>query len=257
VLPASANADKSSDADFQARKHLLGLTENVIALIWCLAEANHKTLAAVNAAQVQGLLLRAVTGREVLGQGVALAAGELRSASPEIAELRGLANPAHALYSLSQDNYPFTRSILATPAVLPELVNVVQKEHTMAESGKKKGKCKAKDQDDGRALLTRVLVAGALRNFVLPGSKADELVDIVALTNSTILPLVNSLLDIDVSSTVSQVMELVAHAVSYLYTFLSQRHKLTSHLAIARRCQPRQRHEYGSSVGCRGRPGED
>ncbi len=75
MLPASANADKSSDADFQARKHLLGLTENVIALIWCLAEANHKTLAAVNAAQVQGLLLRGVTGREVLGQGVALAAG--------------------------------------------------------------------------------------------------------------------------------------------------------------------------------------
>lgn len=91
---------------------------------------------------------------------------------------------------------------------------MVQKEHAVAESGKKKGKGKARDQDDGRALLTRVLVAGALRNFVLPGSKADELVDIVALTNSTILPLVNSLLDVDVSSTVSQVMELVAQAVS-------------------------------------------
>ena len=55
---------------------MLNLSENVISLIWCLAEANHKTLAAVNGAGVEGLLLRALAGREMFGNGVALAAGE-------------------------------------------------------------------------------------------------------------------------------------------------------------------------------------
>lgn len=63
----------------QNRKHLLNLAENVISLIWCLAEANHKTLAAVNAANVEGILLRALAGREMLGHGVALAAGKSTS----------------------------------------------------------------------------------------------------------------------------------------------------------------------------------
>jgi hypothetical protein len=65
-----------TDAQLQARKHLLSLSENVIALVWCLAETSHKTLAAVNTAGVEGLLIKVLQGREVCGLGVALAAGE-------------------------------------------------------------------------------------------------------------------------------------------------------------------------------------
>lgn len=68
---------------------------------------------------------------------------------------------AHALYSLSQDNWPFTRNVISQPAALNELVTIVQQEQSTSVKGKGKGKANA--QDDGRALLTRVLVAGELR----------------------------------------------------------------------------------------------
>jgi len=55
---------------------------------------------------------------------------------------------------------------------------------------------------------------GVLRNSVDPGSPADELVDIVALANGTILQLVNGLLDVDLPSISSEVMHLVSQAVS-------------------------------------------
>ena len=142
----------------QNRKHLLNLAENVISLIWCLAEANHKTLAAVNAASVEGLLLRALAGREMLGHGVALAAGESRTEAFEIwTDWTG-----HALYSLSQDNWPFIRNVINQPAALTELVKLVREYHTaVAPKGKGKGKANgARAEDDGRPLLTRVLVSG-------------------------------------------------------------------------------------------------
>ena len=78
-----SQTQQHSEADIQARKHLLSLSENVIALIWCLAEANHKTLAAVNSANVHGLLVKVVEGRKVVGPGVALAAGEYCPSSAE------------------------------------------------------------------------------------------------------------------------------------------------------------------------------
>jgi len=76
---------------------------------------------------------------------------------------------AHALYSLSQDNWAFTRNVISQPAALSELVNIAQQDHA-AVSGKGKGKGKANGavEDDGRGLLTRVLVAGKcsmLRRF--------------------------------------------------------------------------------------------
>lgn len=120
---------------------------------------------------------------------------------------------AHALYSLSQDNWPFTRNVISNPSALIELVTIVEQDHGEVSSGKGKGKANGKVENDGRALLTRVLVAGALRNLVRPGNKGDEQVGIVNLTNSTILPLVNSLLDIDLSNTVQQVLELAGQLV--------------------------------------------
>lgn len=60
----------------QARKHLLALVENVISLVWSLAESSNKTLQAVNAVGVEGLLVTVLGVKEVLGVGLALAAGE-------------------------------------------------------------------------------------------------------------------------------------------------------------------------------------
>lgn len=59
-----------------------------------------------------------------------------------------------------------------------------------------------------------MLTSGAMRHLVRPGSKADEQVQIVALTNSSILPLVNSLLDVDINGTVNEVLQLVNQVVS-------------------------------------------
>lgn len=65
-----------SEAEVQARKHLLSLSENVISLIWCLAETSHKTLSAINAAGVETLLIKVIQGRKFVGIGVTLAAGQ-------------------------------------------------------------------------------------------------------------------------------------------------------------------------------------
>ena len=72
------------------------------------------------------------------------------------------------MYSLSQDNFTFQRSVISQPSALAELVNICGKDHTASiSSAKNKGKGKGKgkaangtEEDDGRALLMRVLVAG-------------------------------------------------------------------------------------------------
>ena len=56
--------------------------------------------------------------------------------------------------------------------------------------------------------------SGALRNLVEPDSPADELVHITSLTNTTILPLIDSLLDLDLTSIVREVMNRVSELVS-------------------------------------------
>lgn len=98
---------------------------------------------------------------------------------------------------------------------------MVRADHEQAErdlKGKRKAKNSIEEEDDlldGRVLLTRVLMAGTLRNIVEPGSRADEAVGIVALTNKVILPLVNSLLDVNLGNVVERVNTLVAQLVSY------------------------------------------
>ncbi|KAL1411919.1 hypothetical protein Q8F55_002905 [Vanrija albida] len=205
VLAADVQAEDLSDEDIQRRKHILALAENVTILVWLLAEANHKTLAAINAVAggVAELLVKILRGREKLSLGVALAA-------------------AQALYSLTQDNRPFTNALLHTPDALPTLVALAKADHAALEAelkakaakakGKKKAAPEAEDEEvgDGRLLLTRVLVAGTLRNIVDAGSRTDESVGIAALTNEVILPLVNSLLDVNLANVVTRVGELVA-----------------------------------------------
>jgi hypothetical protein len=77
VTSPSATTASLSDAELQNRKHLLSLTENVISLLWSLAETSHKTLAAVNAVGCEALLVKVLAGRDLLGMGVAIASGKL------------------------------------------------------------------------------------------------------------------------------------------------------------------------------------
>jgi hypothetical protein len=93
---------------------------------------------------------------------------------------------------------------------------MARKDHTQGEKDiKGKGKAKGDGEDDdelgdGRVLLARVLVAGTLRNIIEPGSRADRDVGIAELTNDVILPLVNSLLDVNLGNVVNRVTELVS-----------------------------------------------
>jgi hypothetical protein len=161
-----------SVTEVQGRKHLLALSENVISLIWCLAEASHKTLAAVNGAHVEGLLIKVVEGRELVGPGVVLAAGT----SLGCLEVKPNSSAAQAMYSLSQDNPPFTQALFRHPTGVQAIVAAVEADHAAAETelakrskamkGKgKKGEAngaEASDLPDGRALLARVSLAGEL-----------------------------------------------------------------------------------------------
>ncbi|WRT65823.1 uncharacterized protein IL334_002773 [Kwoniella shivajii] len=198
---SSSQPQKLTEEQFQGRKHLLALAENVISLIWSLAEANPKTLQAVNALGCESLLVKVLASRETLGLGVSLAA-------------------AQALYSLTQDNPPFRRAFVSYPSALETVISVIEEDHALVESSQqaktRKGKGKDKqvngaEQDelpDGRALLRRVLASGILKNTVLAGSRTDEKVNVLALTSGTILPLVNGLLDVNLSDICSRVSEL-------------------------------------------------
>lgn len=217
----------NSDDNLQARKHLLSLSENVILLLWCLAEASPKTLANVNAMGCEGLLIMILEAREKLGLGVSLAAGSfllLKLVFHQLT-LRGI---AQTLFALSQDNFPFRKSLIIHPTALESLITIAQEDHIPAENAQKakeasrKSKsnkavaepaAEADDLPDGRALLRRVLACGILRNIIRVGSRADEKVGINALTASTILPLINGLLDVKLEDVCTRVDKLVKEIV--------------------------------------------
>ncbi|WVW80287.1 hypothetical protein I302_102265 [Kwoniella bestiolae CBS 10118] len=201
-LSSSSQGQKLTDEQFQNRKHLLSLAENVISLIWSLAEANPKTLQSVNALGCEGLLIKVLAGRESLSLGVTLAASQ-------------------ALYSLTQDNPPFRKAVVNYPNALETIISVIEQDHVPVESSQnakaRKGKGKDKqangdaqdDLPDGRALLRRILISGVIRNCVLVGSRTDERVNVAGLTSGTILPLVNGLLDVNLMNVVNRVQGLV------------------------------------------------
>ncbi|EIW66481.1 hypothetical protein TREMEDRAFT_70084 [Tremella mesenterica DSM 1558] len=197
-----------TDDQLQARKHLLQLTENVITLIWSLAETSHKTLQGVMGMGVEGLLIQILDRREMLGPGVVVAA-------------------AQALYSLSSDNEPFKLALLRHPMALSTIVDICQVDHTrdshQTSNRKPNGKGKEKsngmmdDEDelgDGRTLLARLLLCGVLRNVVTTGSEADQSINLIALTTKTIVPLIDGLIDINLPSVVDRVISLVSQLPS-------------------------------------------
>ena len=69
---------------------------------------------------------------------------------------------AQAIYSLSQDNPEFQRKVLHSDVAVQTLARMVSAD-TEQNNGRKKGKGKAtagEKEEDGRALLLRVLIAG-------------------------------------------------------------------------------------------------
>lgn len=218
----------NSDDNLQARKHLLSLSENVILLLWCLAEASPKTLANVNAMGCEGLLIMILEGREKLGLGVSLAAGSFLLRLKLVFHQLTLRGLAQTLFALSQDNFPFRKSLISHPTALESLITIAQEDHIPAENAQKAKEASRKsksnkaaaepaseadDLPDGRALLRRVLVCGILRNIIRAGSRADEKVGINALTASTILPLINGLLDVKLEDVCTRVDKLVKEIV--------------------------------------------
>ena len=57
-----------------------------------------------------------------------------------------------------------------------------------------------------------------MQHVVEPGSHADQRVDIIALTTNVVIPLVHSLLDVDLQAIASEVAQLVQQGVSLAYT---------------------------------------
>ncbi|WVO14721.1 hypothetical protein L204_102359 [Cryptococcus depauperatus] len=189
--------------NFQARKHILSLSENIILILWSLAEAGPKALANVNALGCEELLIKILEGREKLSLGVTVAA-------------------AQTLFVLSQDNPAFRKRLIVHPTALPSLIRIVEEDHNpteirhkasdnfgKGESGQNEVTKIADGLPDGQALFRRVLVSGVLRNVIRAGSRADEKVGINALTASTILPLINGLLDVNTNDVCERVGQLV------------------------------------------------
>ncbi|KAL7420131.1 hypothetical protein Q5752_005097 [Cryptotrichosporon argae] len=183
------------EASFQARKHLLALAENVVSLLWSLAETSHRTLAAVNGAHPEALLLSILSARASLSSGVVLAA-------------------AQAMYSLSQDNAEFRAAVLGLEGGVRVLVDVARTEAAEPKRMGKKaagkdaaGKDAAEDGEivEGRATLTRLLACGTIRHLA---DRADA--DVVKLTHDVILPLCTSLFDVKLDAVAARVLELVS-----------------------------------------------
>jgi len=145
-----------TDEALQSRKHLLGLTENILSLIWSMGETSHKSLESLNAANVEGLLVKVLDGRAVLGPAVAVAAGTSLSSSGEQAD-----KVAQAMYSLSQDNFDFKRKMINEPTALEVLAQVARDQVAVKKESKGKGKKDKAGQDDrDLQMLLKLLVCG-------------------------------------------------------------------------------------------------
>ena len=126
-----------------------------------MGETSHKSLEAVNAANVEGLLVKVLDGRAPLGPSVAVAAGELVSLDPG----SKLISVAQAMYSLSQDNFDFKRKMNAEPAALQVLAQtardpLVPKKEQGKGKGKKEANGDSKNEEQDLQMLLKLLVCG-------------------------------------------------------------------------------------------------
>ncbi|KAJ9092174.1 hypothetical protein QFC20_007447 [Naganishia adeliensis] len=177
------------------------LTENVLTLLWCLAETSNKTLAAINNANLVPFLVAFLVQRANLPLPVVAAA-------------------CQCLYALSFDNKPFKTAMLSDPSATAALIGTLSTpEHELAKATEEPIKSKktdmqtdaAEDKAERRreealasAVLIKVLAAGIIRN-ITPARR--PLVD--NLDQSYIMPLIQPLLDIDLQSVAQEVLDTV------------------------------------------------
>ena len=123
-----------------------------------MGETSHKSLESLNASNVEGLLVKVLDGRAVLGSAVAVAAGT----SPSSSYKWGSADEiAQAMYSLSQDNFDFKRKMINEPAALEVLAQVARDQVAVKKESKGKGKKDKAGQDDrDLQILLKLLVCG-------------------------------------------------------------------------------------------------
>lgn len=184
------------------------LTENVLTLLWCLAETSNKTLAAINNANLVPFLVAFLVQRANLPLPVVAAA-------------------CQCLYALSFDNKPFKTAMLSDPSATAALIGTLSTpEHELAKATEEPIKSKktdmqtdaAEDKAERRreealasAVLIKVLAAGIIRN-ITPARR--PLVD--NLDQSYIMPLIQPLLDIDLQSVAQEVLDTVPQLVSIM-----------------------------------------
>jgi len=122
-----------------------------------MGETSHKSLEALNAANVEGLLVKVLDGRAVLGPSVAVAAGKLDPVSDKEKADR----TAQAMYSLSQDNFDFKRKMINEPTALNVLAQVARDQMTAVKQEKKgKGKKSSQQEEQDLQMLLKLLVCG-------------------------------------------------------------------------------------------------
>ncbi|KAJ9092614.1 hypothetical protein QFC19_008652 [Naganishia cerealis] len=185
------------------------LTENVLTLLWCLSETSHKTLAAINAANLVPFLTAFIVHRENIPLGV-------------------VSSACQCLYALSFDNKPFKTAVLSDSNATAALVNILslsEEQLASVSEGASASKSKKKSQKPGsgmqtddleenanrkreeamnRATLIKVLIAGIVRN-VSPMKK--PLVE--NLDQAFILPLLRPLLNTDLQAVSEEVLQTV------------------------------------------------
>lgn len=178
------------------------LTENVLTLLWCLAETSNKTLAAINAANLVPFLVAFLVHRQSLPLPVVAAA-------------------CQCLYALSFDNKPFKTAMLSDPDAIAALIATLSTpEHELAKATateEPKGKradmqtdtaedkvARRREEAIASAVLIKVLAAGIIRN-ITPAKR--PLVD--NLDQAYIMPLIQPLLDIDLQAVAQEVLDTV------------------------------------------------
>ncbi|KAH7104899.1 ARM repeat-containing protein [Auriculariales sp. MPI-PUGE-AT-0066] len=168
VLNALVSGDKS--APDNAQRLVCEFAENVITLLWCLAETSNKALNAVNALNLQQFLMGFLFSRDKLPLSVTVAA-------------------AQCIFVLSDDNDAFAKELRTDGSCITCLVEIAQSEKPPAPA---QGGTPAVAAQDVRHTQLRVLSCAILKNLspfppMVPAAAID-------IDNNIVLPLMAPLL---------------------------------------------------------------
>lgn len=194
-----------------------------------MGETSHKSLESLNAANVEGLLVKVLDGRAVLGPAVAVAAGTSFPCEYEVKLIRQLRQCIHCLRITLISRGRWLMSLLLCKYLL----------RLLGIRWQSRRRVKGKERRIRQVRMTGIYRCcssfsfavchstphelrwsiGVLRNVVDSGSEVDEQINIVAITNEVALPIINDLLNLDTTHTVARVFELVREIVCHFYPF--------------------------------------